>query len=275
MGLFLILVSLIGWKTNGSVVFIAILLFGLIKFLGALLYILTGKIPLRGYRNTILLLLLGAVIGFVIFDLPSIYLFKIWIYQADIPNPFSDFVLYAIQSLGWGAFLLVFYDSYRLLNLLIDKNCHWIGLTHNRKSSENFFSILGVMGVLMFLSSVVLVLVGFSQSWWPATMAALGIWFILENIEFRTNNGKTLITRLSKGDLSPLVSIVACSVVLGFLFEYFNIISPKQHWVYYGLPFPSVHIAGLPIFLIVSWSWMYIIFLSVYEIIYKRDNLWT
>jgi len=219
-------------------------------------------------------LLLGAVVGFVVFDLPSIYLFKVWIYQTDIPNPFSDFVLYAIQSLGWGLFLIVFYDSYRLLNLVIDKNFHWIGLTHEKDLSSSLFSFLGIVGVLMFLVSIILVLVGFSQSWWPATLAALGVWFILENVEFRTNQGRTLITRLSKGDLSPIISIIVCSLILGFVFEYFNTISPKQHWVYYELPFPDIHIAGLPIFILFSWSWMYIIFLSVYEIIYKKDNLW-
>ncbi len=274
LGLVLISISLVGWKVNGSLLFVALLLLGLIKFLGALIYVLTGKVPFGNYRNVIFILFLGAVVGFIVFDLPSIYLFKIWVYQADIPNPFSNFLIYSVQALGWGVFLIVFYDSYKLIHLTLDRNFHTIGpVSHYKTLSEKTFSFLGFLGVFIFLFSIALAITGLRYTWWPPTLAALGTWFILENIEFR-KNGKTLLFSTSKGHIAPLLSIFIGSIGLGLIFEYFNIISPKQHWIYYGLPFQNLHIAGVPLFLLFSWVWMYIIFLSIYGIIYKKDNLW-
>jgi len=43
LGLILIYIGLFGWKTNGSLLFVALLLWGLMKFLGGLVNILTGK----------------------------------------------------------------------------------------------------------------------------------------------------------------------------------------------------------------------------------------
>lgn len=273
LGLVLIIVSLIGWKVNGSALFIGLLLLGLIKFLGALLYILTGKVPFKSYRKIIFLLLLGAVIGFVVFDLPSIYWFKIWTYHGDIPNPFSDFFKYSVETLGWGAFLIVFYDSYKLIHLSLDKEFHGFGLSHHKGFSMRTFSILGFSGIILFTLSFLMVFFSTESSWWPPTMAALGAWFMLENIEFR-KTGKTLLLSASKGHLAPLLSIVASSLILGFIFEYLNIISPEQYWIYHGLPFQDWNITGVPIILLFSWAWMYIIFLSIYAIIYKKENLW-
>ena len=204
--LLLIFLSLVGWKIDGSLFFVATLLLGLIKFFGTIIYIITGKVSFRSYRRMILLLFLGAIIGFIIFDLPSIYLFNIWKYQADIPNPFSNFILYAIQTLGWGAFLLVFYDSYKLIHLSLDKNTHMIGFSNHKGVDKKIFSIIGFLGLLFIITSVVLVVFGPRSNWWSATLGAFGVWFILENIEFRTT-GKTLIFSLIKGHLTPLVSI--------------------------------------------------------------------
>src|SRR3989344_2312224 len=273
-GLILIYIGLFGWRTTGSLLFVALLLWGLMKFLGGLVNVLTGKSPFGTYRKIIHVLLLGTVIGFIVFDVPAIYLFKIWTYQISIPNPFSDFVLYAVQALGWGAFLIVFYDSYTLIHLAIDKNFHHFGFSsRNTHVSEKVFSFLGIIGICLFLLAIILALIGFTQSVWPPLVGAFGTWFILENIEFK-RTGKTLLFSNCRGHMAPIASILVGSISLGLIFEYFNIISPKQHWVYHGLPFEHIHVLGVPLFLLVSWSWMYIIFLSCYAIVYKKENLW-
>lgn len=276
IGLILILASLIGWQFNGSILFVALLLLGLIKFLGAILHTLTGKTPFNHIRTALFVLFLGAIIGFIFFDLPGIYLFQIWTYDIsrEVPNPFSNFILYALETLGWGAFLMVFYDSYQLIHLGLDRKFHKFGLSHHHKSvSQKTFSIIGLLGIFLLLYSITLSLVGFRQSWWPPSLAALALWFMLENIEYK-QNGKTFLASISQGHLMPLISILIGSLGTGFIFEYFNIISPTQHWIYFGLPFENTAIAGVPIFLLLSWAWMYIIFLSIYSIIYKSDSLW-
>lgn len=273
-GLVLIYIGLFGWKTNGSLLFVALLLWGLMKFLGGLVNLLTGKSAFGTYRKIIHVLLLGTVIGFLIFDLPAIYLFKIWTYQISIPNPFSDFVLYAVQALGWGAFLIVFYDSYTLVHLAIDKNFHHFGFSYrNKHGLDTFFSFLGVLGICLFFLSFMMVFVDLTHGIWAAMVCAFGTWFILENIEFK-KTGKTLLLSIWSGHLAPIASIFIGAIVLGLIFEYFNIISPKQHWVYYGLPFQNITLLGVPLFLLLSWGWMYIIFLSCYSIMYRRENLW-
>ncbi|MBI4128651.1 MAG: hypothetical protein HY460_01250, partial [Parcubacteria group bacterium] len=194
-GLLLIWYGLAGWALEGSVFFVALVLLGLFEFLGALTRRLTGKMTFGTYRKILFVLLLGAVTGALLFDLPAIYLFKVWTYHGGIPNPLANIPLYGIEALGWGAFLIIFYDAYTLVHLAFDSTFHSIGFSsRNRSVIDHLFSFLGVVGICLFFVSVGLALSGQTASAWPPTIGGFGVWFMLEDIEYKRSHRTLLLS---------------------------------------------------------------------------------
>lgn len=265
----LIFLSSLWFFNTGSVSSVSFLLLGVIAFLKCLIYLLTGNLRVPAFKKVLIFLVLGGLIGVLIFDLPVIYIFKAWSY------PFTNFWVYLLVSLpGWAAFFLVFYDSFKLLHIALDKEYHHLGITKikEEKALDNFFSYLGLAGLVVFIASISLLGLG-AQRFLMASLGAVGAWFILENIEWQKTR-RTFLSDMIHGHFEPLFAMIIGSAIFGILFEVLNHWAPHKNWVYYDLPWTSFQILGVPLFLIFSWIWMYIIFLSIYNIIYKEKNLW-
>ena len=104
-----------------------------------------------------------------------------------------------------------------------------------------------------------------------AAVMAIGVWFILEGFEFPRKR-LTILYEMISGNFRPLFSIFIGAFVVGFLSEWTNLAAPIQQWVYFGIPWEHINLFGVPISLLLAWSIMYIIFLSLENILLKADE---
>ena len=138
---------------------------------------------------------------------------------------------------------------------------------------QKYSAWIGVSGIALFLIGVTLPKLNI-EPFIAATLAAFGGWFILEGFEL-SRKRPTLLSDIVNGNFRPLVAIVLGAIILGFISEYTNLVAPVQQWNYYGIPFENIAIAGIPVLLLISWSWMYIVFLSLENVtLINKEEFW-
>ena len=198
----------------------------------------------------------------------SVFLFGIWEYDR-IFSPSENILVYIFTAFpAWGFYFLIFHQSYQLFHRIIHRKYHF----RDRKI-QKYSAWIGVSGIALFLIGVTLPKLNI-EPFIAATLAAFGGWFILEGFEL-SRKRPTLLSDIVNGNFRPLVAIVLGAIILGFISEYTNLVAPVQQWNYYGIPFENIAIAGIPVLLLISWSWMYIVFLSLENVtLINKEEFW-
>lgn len=260
----------VGWARIGSGVYPALQLASTVIFLESLLFI-TGIHShwkrLRDYlKHLLFLVVLGALLGIFIFDIAGLFIFKAWDYPAysALANPLGYFLVAPM----WGLYFLVFHESYLLIHRLFHGRHH---RTHAVKRRSGIFLGIGLLGVMLVIAGVGLAQI-MDSSMLGAFVTSMGIWFILEGFEFPRKR-TTLLSDILDGNFRPLLAIFIVAVPVAFLSEFFNIIAPVQHWIYFGIPWKHITILNVPVSLLLSWTVMYILFLSLENIIIRTDEV--
>lgn len=263
-------IGIIGWIRIGTMAYVFMHLVGLVVFLESTLLAYQIKpIPpsVRKYiLNIIFLLILGAVTGVSLFDVAGLFIFHLWEYP--VFSPVTNTLGYVTMlSMGWGLYFLIFHQSYLLLYHLLHKRHRHILLSLERRK---LLAFIGPTGVVLMLFGVAFPRL-MDSSALSGFIVVAGTWFVLEGFEWPRKR-RTLLFDLLSGNIRPLIAIVVGALLVGFLSEFANISSPTQQWIYYNNPWENITIFNVPVFLLLSWSFMYIIFLSLENIFVRAET---
>lgn len=263
-------IGIIGWIRIGTMAYVLMHLVGLAIFLESVLLAYQIKpIPssIRKYiLNIIFLIILGIATGVFLFDITGLFIFHLWGYP--IFSPVTNIWGYATRmSMGWGLYFLIFHQSYLLLYHLLHKRHHHILLSSERRK---LLAFIGPTGVVLMLFGAAFPSLMDSPALSGFIMVA-GTWFVLEGFEWPRKH-RTLLLDLLSGNIRPLIAIVVGALLVGFLSEFANISSTTQQWIYYNNPWENITIFNVPVFLLLSWSFMYIIFLSLENIFVRTET---
>lgn len=144
-------------------------------------------------------------------------------------------------------------------------------LLHKDKE-KLIFPIIGFMGLLAIIISLILFLFSSDLHQMPFALAVLGLWFICEFVEFKRLK-KSLIKDTIEGDWKPFLAILIGSTVMALAWETMNL--PLQAWVYINVPFSDITVWGVPLFIILGWPALFIVYLSFYRAFFKgRKLIW-
>lgn len=268
IGAILAFTGIIGWIQTGTIVFVIMHLVGIALLLESVLLAYQIKpTPSNAYKHilqTIKLIILGAVAGVFFFDIANFFIFHF--YDYPIFSPITNLWGYIGVSILWGLYFLIFHQSYTLLYHLLHRRHHHILLSAKRKELLSFIGPTGIVLILIGAAFPRLI----DSPLLSELMVIIGAWFILEGFEWPRKR-RTFLLDLLSGNIRPLIAIVASALLVGFLSEFANIVSPVQQWVYYNVPWENIMILKVPISLLLAWSFMYIIFLSLENILIKTE----
>lgn len=267
------MVGTIWWASTGLIIFTFLQLAGIAVLLESLLFatgIHSHWKRLASYAwHLITLFSLGTFVGVLLFDLPGVFILKAWDYP--VYSPLTNLSGYLKIMWGWGAYFLIFHESYLLLDRLLHHRHHHATATGKLK---RVYSFLGPIGIALVIAGAAFPILAGTPAL-SGLMMAGGIWLILEGFEFPRKRS-TFLYEVISGNMRPLVSIFIGAMVVGFLSEWTNLVAPTQQWIYYGIPWEKVTLLGVPLSLLLSWSVMYIIFLSLENILVRTDEeIWN
>lgn len=92
---------------------------------------------------------------------------------------------------------------------------------------------------------------------------------ILEFLEYREKED-TFILHILQGDWTPLITVLIASMFTAASMEGFNV--PLSLWIYTNWPYPHIAISGLPLTILIGWATQYVLLVSVYRFLYKRET---
>ncbi|MDI6721816.1 MAG: hypothetical protein QMD85_05460 [Candidatus Aenigmarchaeota archaeon] len=215
------------------------------------------------------LLLAGIFIGYT-FEFFGRELAGLWIIT-DNPNYFE---LFPGILFGYGVPILMYYSFYRVILSLIGRRNFGIKLA-GRKSEKGIMGNVSIAGAIFTIIPLLLfpalgaldpVMRGFMFGF-----TLLGMWFLLEHIEYRRHE-KTLLMDILEGRWVQPLALAAGAVITGLLWEASNALNPS--WTYTNLPFADVQIAGVPLAVLIGWIPLYIVYLSFYRAVFRGDRIW-
>lgn len=228
---------------------------------------------LRNKNHSLLkLIFVGFGIG-IVFEIYGVYISNLWYsyFQNWFLIPYLVHYFLGIL-VGYGLPALMYFNAYFVISTLIKKKDY-----KNRfKISNNFFIVLLVIGsIFLFLP---LVLYRYSLVW-PSVIRGLlfgfcliGLWFIFEYFEHKLHQNTFLISLLQTR-FKSLFSLLIISVIVSISWECLNVLRPS--WVYQNLPLMKFTILGLPVAIIIAWPMLFVVYFSVYRVIFRnKDRIW-
>tara|TARA_Y100000310_G_scaffold311958_2_gene358770 strand:+ start:238 stop:1011 length:774 start_codon:yes stop_codon:yes gene_type:complete len=221
------------------------------------------------WRLGLYLLFAGALIGLVL-DFFGVYISKVWQYPV-INTPFELLMLY----IDWGLVILMVYSSYRVFLYLAKELVGRVGIKlASKRVEKRIYPVLGIISVILLIVPFVFQLFFSTESISIISIGAvfLGLWFLAEYVEYQRME-RSLLKDILDGYWTPLIAIVAGSVVLGLVWETMNL--PVKAWIYTNIPLSNVQILGVPLLIIIGWPALFVIYLSSYRALFKgRDVIW-
>jgi hypothetical protein len=223
----------------------------------------------------LLLILIGVFIG-LCFDLFGGVLSGLW--TGYFPQSLAGAPKYLVSVFfGYGVPILLYYSCYRVILSVIRKGFGSMktGKIASRKGERKVLKWLAAVGPIMI--AVPVILFPFSGEWHAVyrglmfAFTLIGMWFILEHIEYRRHE-KSLLLDMMGGYWAPFVALVLGAFFIGFVWEFLNVLRPA--WTYTNLPI-QLSIAGVPVYVLLGWIPLFIVYLSFYRAVFKgRDRLW-
>lgn len=270
------------------VIFFFLFMVGSILICDATTLKLRGKslinVVLKSRKNIISFLLVSFIAAFVI-ELVAHWLGKLWIY------PHWGYISYFIFFVpAFFVYWLLICESYLATKTIFDYFIKGKKYVKKRFKWEHaLFPILWTVGWLLIVLSILTIqqdylihkgLIVGAEDMYKQTqnylipfgsimLLALGLWFVLEFIEYKTK-GSSLIKDLAHNYLTPLLSILVGSLVLAFVMESQNL--AHKLWAYINWPFSEVTLIGLPLTMFLVWPLHYILFLSFFRIANREES---
>lgn len=268
--------------------FSLVLMTGFILILDAITYHFYKKSLLSKLlknRKNIFVFILITIIGTTFLELFAHWLGKLWIY------PYWNFFDYFIFFIpGFIVYWLFICESYLATKSIIDYLHR--GKTFIKKpfkEEKGFFKILGVIGIGILITSIILTYIDYSNQdvvlvsledldkvtssyvapYYIMIMFVLSFWFILEYIEYKRKKS-SLIKDIMHDYLTPLGAIIIGSMFFAIILESHNIL--YKWWVYINWPFQEITFIGLPIMMFFAWPLHYIVFLSLWRAFTDKES---
>lgn len=98
-------------------------------------------------------------------------------------------------------------------------------------------------------------------------LLAISLWLIIETLGHYIGR-KMLLDYLFAGYLRPFFVVIIACILVGIPMEIWNI--PLKLWIYTNIPFDNIQLFGVPIFVLISWPFHYLPFLSLYVALNKK-----
>lgn len=277
-GVLLVILSFLSWfisvpKPLGLLVVNVVFMVGYSLLLDSGIYLLQGHSLLHHPKRHIQILthvLLLTLVGGVLFDIYGLWIAKIWVY----PEVSTSLLLFYWPF--WGLVGLIVYLNYILFKIILRRQLGYRKKKEIVRSREkllfNFFGLVGASG--LSAGTVILLL-----RWqtpvpiWLLFSIGISAWFLFEFIEYERHE-TSLIKDILQGDWIPILAILGGSAVTSLIWEILNL--PLQNWQYINWPYPNLNIADIPLMVFLTWPFIYILFLSFYRAVYKKETktLW-
>lgn len=265
------------------VVFFACLFcLGLLYIYDGFILAVKGKSLLIGGRRSILKhIFIAGLIGSLIIEAIGNWLFKTWIY----PYFSSSHYLFIILPF-LGLYFLLLYENYLATVVIIEKFKKYKKKKYTYPSySKYLFPLIGFIGSLIFILVTIQKLATytpprhfldiFNTYWYSESniitflIIFISFWMIFEYLEYRRKE-ESFLLHLLRGDLIPLFAIIFGSLVTSIIMEVYNL--PIQIWRYTNIPYHNTSLLGIPIVILLLWPFQYLLFISLYHVIYKKET---
>lgn len=265
LGALIVIGGALVWIESGRAFGIALVLVGM----AVLFESISVAVGLRNKLKTTLhyvlylvfIIVLGVIVGVVAFDLPGIFIFRFWEYPEPL-SPTGSLAGYGAVAFSWGLCFLILHQTYQLLYHLIH--------SPPRRLYNPHLIYVGPLGLTLLVLGLTLPAMGITPIT-SAVIAVVGAWLTLEGLELERKR-PTLLTELLAGNFRPLAAILISAIALGIIYEAINLQAPVQNWIYANVPFADTALLGAPVLVIVFWSWLSIIFLSLENILIRSAN---
>ena len=270
LGLSLVIASfflrITGTNVGGTETFVI----GFWLFFDALDFKMSGTSILHKIKkkNSIILymIFIGTVIG-LIFDFFGAIISNLWTYPTfNIVYPINIISAYGLP-------FVMYYSAYRVFSVIIRREFREFGTKLvSKKTESRFFGFVVYIGLVCILIPVLLIpFLDSISSMLRGLLFAftmLGMWFILEGIEYRQHK-RSLLKDILEGYWNPIAALVIAAFITGFSWELLNTID--WSWKYHNLPF-STNIFGVPVGVIIGWIPLFVIYLSFYGVMFKSKD---
>lgn len=223
------------------------------------------------------LFLTGILIG-VILEFYGVFIAGVWASYFNAWPILKQIMHYPLGIIvGYGIPVLMYISLFRISLTLTKKEFGKFGKKIIPKNLENnFFRYLGIFGLIFLI--IPLLLYQSSLSWNSVTRGLLfsfcliGLWFILEHIEYRQHK-ESFLKDLFEGKWLPLIAVIITATIISIIWENLDFIRPS--WTYKNLLFINLKFLGLPLLLIAGWMLLIIIYLSFFRIILNsKEKIW-
>lgn len=224
-------------------------------------------------------LVLGGIIFGVILDIFGIVVANLWDFYPGLSLTAAGSInVFKAYLFGYGIPILMYYSAYHFIYTLFKKEFKQVGVkVTSLKKEERIFRYIGLMGAVIFsipilfypyIKSLPNIYRGLSFA-----LTLVGLWLILEHFEHK-NKKPSLLKDILDGRWIPAFAIVVAAIVTGIAWEGLNVIRPE--WNYINLPFSTITILSVPIWVILGWIPLFVIYLSFYRLLIKgrKREVW-
>lgn len=140
----------------------------------------------------------------------------------------------------------------------------------NKNSFQMLFNLLFVTGIILLVSP--LVLYKFALGWDSYSRAilfplgVLGLLCVSEYYSYKLTK-ESFVERLLKFKWNSIFSMLGTAFTIGIIWESLNKLQPS--WTYQNLLFANIRLFGIPIYLILGWIPLVMIYLNITRILQK------
>lgn len=201
---------------------------------------------------------------------------KLWWYP-----PFSSYAYMIFMPIILIFYFYIILKGYLAARVLLEP--YRKKIKFNVKKYRILFDTLGIVGCFGFIVGIIQAVsmlhikgLGFFNSFGihrfnllNVIIVSISLLFILEYLEYRERED-TFLLHLIKGDFVPLLCVVIATLFTAISMEALNV--PLSIWVYTNWPYANISISGLPFTVFVAWIIQYILLISLYRVMYKKET---
>ncbi len=219
----------------------------------------------------------GILIG-VIFEFYGIFISNLWTSYFNTWSLQMQILHYSVGIIvGYGIPVLIYMSLFRISLTLTKKEFGKFGKRLITKRLEsNLFRNLGTAGLIFLI--IPLLLYPFSLYWspilrgWLFSFCLIGLWFVLEYVEYRRHES-SFLKDIFEGKWLPPLAVIITALIVPILWENLNYM--RESWAYRNIPLENFKIFGIPVVIMGGWVLLVVIYLSFFRIILKkRERIW-
>lgn len=216
-------------------------------------------------------LCIGALSGLLL-DGVAQWLGKLWIY------PYWNEAFYGgAFVVGFCAYWLATAESYLAVKAILSRWWRLMPLpVAPQKNETTLFRVFGVLGMLLTVAGIGLLLGDYGSTggyvfeirrpllarthFGYFLMTFAGVWLILEWVQWARGR-ISLLKTLLHGHWLPLCALLIASFLTSLFWETVN--AAHHFWIYTNWPLPGWQLMTIPVTVLLTWPFQYVIFLSL------------